>query len=148
MTPEGEQRLIKAEEDCKLTAYWDAIGKVWTWGWGETGPIDGVMPHEGATITQAQADAALRARLANIEWRVENFLARSATPAQFDAMISLAYNAGLEGFVTSDVLLYFNKGDLINAAQSFAHIIHGDNNEIEEGLVNRRAAEIVRFCGL
>lgn len=148
MTPEGEQRLIKHWEDCKLTAYWDAIGKVWTWGWGETGPIDGVMPHEGATITQAQADAALRTRLANVEWRVENFLARPATPAQFDAMISLAYNAGVGEFGRSDVLLYFNKGDFINAAQSFAQIIHDDKNEIIEGLVNRRTAEIIRFCGL
>src|SRR5579864_1472010 len=80
MTPQGEQNLIKDWEGCRLVAYWDNIGMVWTWGWGETGPIDGVMPHAGATITQAQADSALSARLAATATQIENFLSRPATP--------------------------------------------------------------------
>ncbi|MCQ9618418.1 hypothetical protein L1889_18430 [Paenalcaligenes niemegkensis] len=47
--------VLKYFESCELEAYWDANGKVWTIGWGDTGP-DVV---EGLVITQAEADRRL-----------------------------------------------------------------------------------------
>lgn len=91
--------LIKGFESCRLKAYWDPIGKVWTIGWGRADP--GV--HEGMTCTQAEADAWFDAKvdrvIAGIDdehpwWRTLN-LPRQAV------LVSMAYQmgeAGLDGF--------------------------------------------------
>lgn len=52
--------LAKASEGCRLTAYWDAFGQVWTVGWGATGPD----VREGTVWSQQHADARLLQRLA------------------------------------------------------------------------------------
>ncbi|MBX7020690.1 lysozyme, partial [Providencia rettgeri] len=37
MSPDG-LAILQYFESCRLEAYWDADGKVWTIGWGDTGP--------------------------------------------------------------------------------------------------------------
>lgn len=46
---------LKQDEGLRLAAYWDPIGKVWTCGYGSTGP----NVTENTVWTQAQADAHL-----------------------------------------------------------------------------------------
>ena len=88
--------LIKKFEGCRLTAYAD-VGGVWTIGWGQTGP-DVV---EGLTITQAQADARLRAEVDRFAEGVLSGLKVPVNQNQFDALVSFAYNVGLGAFRSS-----------------------------------------------
>lgn len=144
VSPKGLE-FIKQREGLRLVAYDDGTGTL-TIGYGHTGPY----VHEGLIITQDQADALLRGDLAEFEHGVEELLAHDATPGQFDAMVSLAFNAGLATFKSSDVLQFFNQGNLTAAAESFGHIIWATVNGqhvILEGLVNRRIAEAVLFMG-
>lgn len=57
--------LTQESEGCSLTAYPDpgTSAAPWTIGWGNTHPVDGVLVHQGMTITQAVADAMLKAEL-------------------------------------------------------------------------------------
>ena len=50
-TAELSARLIQSFEGCKLTAYWDKTGKIWTIGFGHT-----KTAKAGMVITQLQAD--------------------------------------------------------------------------------------------
>ena len=53
-------KLAMRFEGCKLTAYWDEFGQVWTIGWGITGPD----VKEGTVWSQQHADFRLMQRLA------------------------------------------------------------------------------------
>jgi len=131
--------LIKRFEGVRLIAYPD-VGGVWTIGWGHTGP-DVVR---GMEITQEEADALLVKDVSKFARGVEKLLSRSATQGQFDALISLAYNIGLGAFKDSTVLKRFNAGQIPGAAEAFILWVRA-KGMIYEGLVKRRAAEIVRF---
>lgn len=52
--------LARASEGCRLTAYWDSFGQVWTVGHGATGPDI----REGTVWSQQHADSRLLQRLA------------------------------------------------------------------------------------
>lgn len=132
-------KLIQRFEGVRLTAYRDVVG-VLTIGFGHTGPD----VTEGLTITQEQAEDLLRRDVKRFEQGVESLVARPASPPQFDAMVSLAFNIGLNAFKESTVLKRFNAGDIHGAAEAFILWIKG-KGVIYEGLVRRRAAEIVRF---
>lgn len=149
-------RLIKNQEggdaqdgalDGVFHAYWDKLGKVWTIGYGHTGDVK-----PGQALTEAQAHDLLCRDMERFEKGVENLLVRSATPGQFDAMVSLAYNIGLgtkeppRGFTGSTLLKKFNAGDIEGAAAEFAEWNVADG-VIQRGLVRRRAKEMIRFLG-
>src|SRR5690554_4717146 len=94
MSREG-QAVLKYFEQCRLKAYWDAHGKVWTIGWGHTGSD----VYEGLTISQAQADYLLRMRLASeFVPGVLAVIKRSMAQHELDAMVDLAYNIGVPAF--------------------------------------------------
>lgn len=81
--------LIKKFEGCHLTAYKCPAG-VWTIGYGHTGGVK-----EGQKISQAQAEAYLRADLEKYEKKVEKYAGTYRwSQNEFDAMISFAYNLG------------------------------------------------------
>lgn len=81
--------LIKRFEGCKLTAYKCPAG-VLTIGYGHTGGVK-----EGQKISQAQAEAYLRADLEKYEKNVQKYAGTYHwTQNEFDAMISFAYNLG------------------------------------------------------
>lgn len=135
-------KLIQKFEGCRLTAYDDGTG-VWTIGWGHTGVVDGIPVVPGMEITQWKADLLLQYDLVRFEAAVEHDLSHSATPGQFDAMVALAFNIGINAFMRSTVLKEFNAGNLLTAAAAFMMWIRPV--EVMEGLARRRAAEIVRF---
>ena len=81
--------LIKKFEGCHLTAYKCPAG-VLTIGYGHTGGVK-----EGQKISQAQAEAYLRADLEKYEKNVQKYAETYHwTQNEFDAMISFAYNLG------------------------------------------------------
>lgn len=129
--------LIKHFEGCELTAYQDAVG-VWTIGWGHTGP----EVRAGLTITQSEADQLLDRDLDRFEEAVDRLTRGRATPDQFAAMVSLAFNvgAGDGGLKTSTLLRMHNDGDYEGAAAQFARW-NKAGGRVLNGLTRRRAAE-------
>lgn len=83
--------LVKEFEGCRLEAYWDALGKVWTIGYGHTGGVLG-----GDTCTQEQADTWLLADLQVAENLVLSCLGGvPVNDNQLSALTSFVYNVGL-----------------------------------------------------
>ena len=127
--------LMHHFEACKLTAYKCPAG-VWTIGWGDTGPH--VEP--GLKWTQAQADAAFERRL-NMEFApAVREAAGNATPAQFGAMVCLAYNIGAKAFRKSSVARFHKAGNFEAAADAFLMWSKSRGNVLP-GLLRRRKAE-------
>lgn len=131
---EAGRKLIAGFEGCRLEAYKDIVG-VWTIGYGHT---EGVSA--GQKITQEEADGLLAKDLDLFANGVEKLLTRVPTQAQFDAMVSLAFNIGLSGFKGSSILKYFNAGQDSKAAEYFLKW-NKAGGKIVSGLVRRRAAE-------
>lgn len=135
--------ILQYFESCRLEAYWDADGKVWTIGWGDTGP-DVV---KGLRITQAEADERLQRRLTReFVPGVLAALTRPATQAQLDAMVDFAYNIGVSAFQGSTLVRLFNAGDAAGAAEQFPRW-NRSGGKVLLGLRRRRAADHARFLG-
>jgi lysozyme len=134
--------LIKTFEGCNLTAYPDpgTGGKPWTIGYGHTGPD--VTP--GETITQDQADAQLRSDLSYFQTAVNNMVARNLNPNQFAALVSFAYNVGVNALRGSTLLRLVNAGYFSGAAAQFGLWTHAAG-QVLPGLVRRRTAEAALF---
>ena len=127
------RNIIKRSEGCRLTAYKCPAG-VWTIGFGHT-----ATAKPGMTITQAQADELLASDLARFEDGVAK-ICKVATDNQFAAMVSLAFNIGLEAFRTSTLCRKHNEGDYAGARAEFARWNRG-GGKVLPGLVTRRADE-------
>lgn len=141
-------QIIKSSESLRQRAYRCPAGK-WTIGYGDTGPS--VRP--GLTITEAEAEERLARRLAfEFEPGVEQLLAVSVSGNQFSALVSFAYNTGLQALAESTLLRKLNAGDYDGAANEFprwnkkrdasGHMI------VLPGLTIRRAAERELFLTL
>lgn len=131
--------LIKESEGMRLKAYICPAG-VLTVGFGSTGPH--VKP--GMVITEAEAEALLRDDLARFERGVEKLTGGHATDNQFSAMVSLAFNVGLDAFKRSTLLRKHMEGDTAGAADEFARWTRA-NGKILPGLVKRRAKEAALY---
>lgn len=143
--------LVRSYEKCRLTAYKPTANDVWTLGWGATGRDIKV----GMTWTQAQADARFDRDLAMFAAGVERLLGgRPTSQAQFDAMVSFAYNVGLdddannaaEGFGDSTLLRLHKAGDFRGAANQFG-LWNKQKGVVLRGLTRRRAEEAALYRG-
>jgi lysozyme len=171
--------LIKHFETCELEAYpdpasplgrecsklrlpmrkyrqipnWQQLrGDPWTIGWGHTGPE--VVP--GLRWDQHKADRTKESDLLHFERGVLGLIAPTVTYTQgeFDALVSFAYNCGLdidedtipEGLGDSTLLKKFNAGDKLGAADEFPKW-NKAQGRVLAGLVRRRAAERALFLG-
>ncbi len=134
--------LIKKFEGCRLTSYPDpATGGVpWTIGYGSTFNV-----HPGMTITAADAEARLRMDLSQFERGVTVAVAgKPTTQHQFDAMVSFAFNVGLENLRNSTLLRKHCTGDFAGAAEQFSRWTKAAG-KVMSGLVRRRAAEALLY---
>ena len=136
--PIGEAglRLIKTWEGCRLKAYKPvATEKYWTIGWGHYGPD----VEEGQKITQAQADALLKADCQRFADAVDNPaycpLTAQLNANQRDALISFAFNCGTGNLKT---LCRGRTMEQIRDAMAKYNLAGG---KVLTGLVRRRAAE-------
>lgn len=144
--------LIKHFEGCHLKAYPDPKtgGDPWTIGYGHTGKD----VFKGLVITELRAEELLRSDLQRFEAGVLRLVKRAPTQAQFDALVSFAFNCGLdedadtkaEGLGDSTLLRLFNSGHIEYAADEFLKWI-SRGTPVEKGLRRRRAAERAMFLG-
>lgn len=137
--------LIKSFEGCQLKAYKCPAG-VWTIGWGTTEPVNGVRPHEGMRITQAQADKLLVEHLRAYENAV-NRLGAELNQNQFDALVSFCYNLGTGIFKGSLENAIKNRNWSNVAAQMLLYNKARVNGKLTvlKGLERRRQAESELF---
>lgn len=137
--------LIKGFETLQLEAYPDpgTGGAPWTIGYGHTGPE--VQP--GQVITEAEADALLRADLGAAEQAVADALdGAPVTDDQFAALVSLAFNIGGAALASSTLLRKLQAGDVDGAAEEFERWNHA-GGRVLAGLTSRRRAERALFEG-
>jgi GH24 family phage-related lysozyme (muramidase) len=146
---------IKRFEGCRLRAYLCPAGK-WTIGWGNTTYPDGRRVKEGDRITAAQAEEMFQLILGQFERGVMRLLQVKApiqggnptNPAQFGALVSFAYNVGLdedddiipEGLGDSTLLKLHRAGQYDRAAGEFLKWVFAHGRR-QKGLVKRRQAE-------
>lgn len=115
----------------------------WTLGFGHT-----ATAREGLTVTRNEAEDLLRWDLLPIEDTLRQVALMPLSQNQFDALVSFAFNIGLENFKTSDTLRSLNQGQPVAAAIAMhawrrAHV-NGQVLTID-ALVRRRAAESALF---
>lgn len=115
----------------------------WTLGFGHT-----ATARDGLTVTRSEAEDLLRWDLLPVEDMVRQSALTPLSQNQFDALVSFAYNIGVENFRNSDVLKYLNQGQPVTAALSM-HAwrrapVNGRVLTID-ALVRRRAAEAALF---
>ena len=135
-TSESGIALIKGFEGFRANAYKD--NGQWSIGYGTTS-------QEGATITEAEADAALREHVAVLEKKVNEFAAANSlalNQGQFDALISFSYNCGTgwlsqSGKFRSAVLTKAIGNDFLYAISLWGNVGGVPNKNI----INRRLAE-------
>lgn len=135
--------FIKTFESCRLVAFKPTPDDVWTIGWGRTNGV-----HQGMKQTQVEADADFEADIAERAAEITKLLnSAPTTQAQFDAMLSLAYNIGLPALRTSTLLRLHKEGDYAGAAAQF---LRWDKQagKVLAGLTRRRAAEARMYKGL
>lgn len=143
--------LIKRFEQCRLKAYVatekERQRNIWTIGWGKTTGV-----REGDTCTQEQADEWFIDDLAKFEDGVNRLVTVPLTQPQFDALVSFAYNVGLdidedtkaEGLGDSTLLKLVNAGEFDQASKEFMKWVYQDGVKLN-GLVARREAEKTLF---
>lgn len=130
--------LIKEFEGCRLTAYKDAVG-IPTIGWGAT-RINGKPVTMGLRITQETADALLLEDIERHADPVRDMVSGYATQGQFDALVSFAFNVGVNALKRSTLLRKHMEGDHEGAANEFARWNRA-GGRVLAGLTRRRAAE-------
>lgn len=134
--------LVKSFEGLRLDAYRDAAG-ILTIGWGHTGPD----VKRDMTITLEEAETLLKTDLARFERGVEAMTGSVPTgDNEFSALVSLAFNIGLQNLATSTLLKRHKLGNKIGAANAFLmwtkarNPVTGKLRDLP-GLIRRRQAE-------
>lgn len=130
--------LIMSCEGLRLDAYPDpgTGADPWTIGYGHTGPD----VCEGMTIDCAAAEYFLLCDIAATESGVERLVSVSVTGNEFSALVSFAYNVGLESLRKSTLLRKLNAGDRQGAAVQFLRWNRAAGRVLP-GLTHRRALE-------
>lgn len=139
MTPEGLQ-LLKRFEGCRLESYQDVAG-VWTIGFGSTRYADGRRVGPNEVITMPDADALFRVTLKSYEQAVDDLTRDDLTPHQFDALVSLTYNIGVNAFRTSTVRRLVNANPTDPAIRDAFLLWNKAGGKRVGGLVKRRQQE-------
>lgn len=130
--------LIKRFEGCRTNAYLCPAG-VWTIGYGHT-----KTARAGMMISHLEAESLLKQDLAYFESAVTRLVKVPLTQGQYDALVSFAYNCGVEALRASSLLKYLNKGQYNLASLQFARWTRA-NGKVLPGLANRRKAEYELF---
>ncbi len=141
-------RIIKEYEGLMLTAYKCPAG-IWTIGWGHTKGVK-----EGQRVSVEQALRLLQADIADVAAGVNSLLNVAVTQYQFDALVSFAFNVGLdidadtkaEGLGDSRLLELVNAAEYTLASLEFPKWVYG-GGKVLGGLVARRRQEQELFQG-
>jgi lysozyme len=130
--------LIKESEGCKLKAYWDPNGGVWTVGYGAT--KNGICKLTQWTQEVAEHD---------LQRRLEGFLTKlhkaspiliNASPSRQAALISFVYNGGMGMYTGHSLKPFIDSQDWEGAAKEILKFDHS-GGKILRGLTIRRWKE-------
>lgn len=140
--------LIKGYEKLRLEAYRCQAG-VWTIGYGHTGAD--VKP--GLIITEERAEELFKQDLELFSIKVHRILVdkrcrRLVNSNQFAALVSLAFNIGVQGFKDSTVVRKLGELSFDKAAEAFMlwnKVKIEGALTVSDGLINRRKAEVELF---
>ena len=124
------RKAIEEHEGYRLEPYKDSHG-FWSVGAGHKLNRE---PHEGEVWTKAEVDDQLKNDLKWAEEHVTRAVTRAVSQEQFDAMVSLAFNIGVNAFYASSVCRFTNEGLFYQAGESF--LLWSDH-----GLLSRRREE-------
>ncbi|MGV8930833.1 MAG: LysM peptidoglycan-binding domain-containing protein [Luteimonas sp.] len=132
-------QMLEGFEGYRSHAYPDpgTGGAPWTIGYGHTA---GVKP--GDVISKGQAEQFLKQDLAWAQDAVRSKVDVPISQNQFDALVSLTYNLGANGY--PGLLSKLNGGDYAGAQQMFGQYVHAGGH-VMQGLVTRRASEAALF---
>ena len=137
--------LVKAAmrfEGFRPLAYWDANGKVWTIGFGETLGVK-----QGDTTTIPAAVKRLNTRLQYFCTAACGMAGVPLTQGQADAITDFAYNAGLGNLQKSTLLKDLKALDYNDAATEFGKWNKAGGKVLVD-LTTRREAEREWFEGV
>ena len=137
---------IREFEGERLKAYKCSAG-VWTIGVGHTSAAGAPEVSEGMTITAAESSTILARDLASFELGVEKMLEVKVTQAQFDVLVSFAFNCGLGSLKKSTLLKRVNEGNFDAVPAELMKWTKAGGKEIA-GLVRRRRAEAKLWRGV
>ena len=140
--PYEEVLFLANEEDCRLRAYKCPADR-WTCGWGET---VGVGPN--TVWTPEEADKRFCDSVKEYVTAIQGMCKVEPTQHELGAMLSLAYNIGLERFRQSTVLRAHNAGDTLSASRAFGlwnKITQNGQKVVHNGLTARRARESAHY---
>ncbi len=119
-TSDTGRAMLEQREGVRLKAYQDTKG-IWTIGVGHTSAAGPPQVTPDLTITQAQCDQIFAGDLGKFETTVTDAIddGISVSDNEFDAMVSLCFNIGQQGFANSTVVKRLNAGDKQGAANAF-----------------------------
>lgn len=131
-------RFIEEVEGVELKVYRDVAGYL-TVGVGHlVRPKDNLK--EGDIISQERCDQLLQDDLESAEKAVDWSVTVRLNDNQFTALVSFAFNVGVNAFKTSTLLKKLNAGDYAGAGEQFGRWTHAGGKFVQ-GLANRRKKE-------
>lgn len=134
-------QLLKNFEGFREKTYQCPAGKP-TIGYGHK-----IKPYESfSTITRDYAESLLRVDIKEFEGGVSEIIKTPLAQHEFDALVCLAFNIGLRAFQESTLAALLNRGEKDKAAKQFLKWCKV-NEKINQGLKNRRKAELELFRG-
>lgn len=130
--------MVASFEGCKLTAYYDANGKVWTIGYGHTSGVKA-----GQRITKETAEKYLREDIAWAEQAVNAYNPKYQwNQNEFDALVSFTFNCGVGNL--SKLLVNGKRSKTMIPERM--KLYNKSGGVVLNGLVKRREIESELFC--
>lgn len=132
---------IRQDEGLRLSAYTDT-GDLWTIGFGHL-----IKPGEeyllGLTLTRTQAEQLFRSDLREHEGYVNQYITRSMSQSEFNAILSLMYNIGPGNFTRTGMprLIQAKAGRDKLGPVWMQHVKDRKGNTLQ-GLIDRRKDEL------
>ena len=143
-TSKAGLNLIKQFESFRAAPYLCSAG-VPTIGYGTTVYPNGIkVKLSDQKITQQLAESFLQFHVNAIEKDVSKLVKVTLTQNQLDALVSFAYNVGLNAFQDSTLLKLLNAGDIDGASKQFERW-NKAGGKVSNGLTRRRNAEKALF---
>lgn len=130
--------IIKFFEQCRLTAYYDAVG-VLTIGYGSTKNV-----YEGMTITIDEAISRLVDDVYEHSEFVRDYVKVPLTQWEFDSLVSWTFNLGGGALQDSTMLKVLNSEEIDEVPYQMMRWAFGGGKWLR-GLARRRHAEALLF---
>lgn len=138
--------FIQSWESLFLKAYKDQAG-IWTIGYGTIKYPNGNRVKEGDVITKNSATDYMLIELSGICNKLSDWITPKLEVHEFDALVSMSYNIGTQGFRTSTLLRKLNLGAPIleNYFTRWNKITKDGKLIPSAGLTRRRKSEFKLF---